>query len=412
MRDRAPRYFPTIRTLIVLMTLVGIASVLNAQGDPPRRMQRVPPPLSSSVERSYRGLVILAEFPDVPNRFERDVVVQRFNRGLNGYVQEMSYQKAGIQADVTETWVRLPDPVGSYRISSRNLEVDRSRVRKLIDDALAAVEKQTDVTSYDFTVVLLGATLADYGMIGLCGWPGMLGWTADASLKTPGGQAVRGGVAIFCFQAHLGTFFHDVAHILGGVKNGKRGVPCLYDHDLQAKPGPQREVFEAALVNLGFWDPLSCHYIERQVPPPGICSWTRLRLGWLDAAKVRMVRPGDNAEVLLGPLEDGRSETLAVRVPLSENTYYLVENRQPIGFDRHLPGSGVLILYADDTVAECRHGKSPVKLVDADPRTPMLKGAAFDLGKRDTFEDPEHNLKIRLAGKEGRSYRLVISPLK
>ncbi|MBP7864588.1 MAG: hypothetical protein KA419_01455 [Acidobacteria bacterium] len=400
------------RVLGFLLAVLAAAAAPVAQDDRPRRANRVPPPLSSSVDRVYRGLVILAEFPDVPNRFERDVVVQRFNRGLNGYVQEMSYQKAGIQADVTETWVRLPEPVASYRISSRNLEVDRSRVRKLIDDALAAVEKRTDFKPYDFTVVLLGATLADYGMIGLCGWPGMLGWTADASLKTPGGQEVRGGVAIFCFQAHLGTFFHDVAHILGGVKNGKRGVPCLYDHDLQAKPGPQREVFEAALVNLGFWDPLSCHYIERQTPPPGICSWTRLRLGWLDPAKVRQVRPGETAEVLLGPLEDGSSETLAVRIPLSATTSYLVENRQPIGFDRHLPGSGVLVLYADDTVAECRHGKAPVRLVDADPKTPQLKGAAFDLGKRDTFEDPEHALKIRLAGKEGRSYRLLISPLK
>ena len=57
--------------------------------------------------------------------------------------------------------------------------------------------------------------------------------------------------------------------------------------------------------------------------------------------------------------------------------------------DKNLPGSGVLILYADDTVAECLHGEAPVKIVDADPSVPYLEGAAFDIGEgnRDTFTD-------------------------
>ena len=81
------------------------------------------------------------------------------------------------------------------------------------------------------------------------------------------------------------------------------------------------------------------------------------------------------------------SEILAVKIPLSETTYYLIENRQPIGFDRHLPGSGILIMYADDKVAECRYGKSPVKLMDAAPKIPHLEGAAFDMGKKESFID-------------------------
>lgn len=51
-------------------------------------------------------------------------------------------------------------------------------------------------------------------MVGLCGYPGMLGWSADTAqkvLKTKKGQVVNGGVAIFTNQAHLGTLFHDTA---------------------------------------------------------------------------------------------------------------------------------------------------------------------------------------------------------
>jgi hypothetical protein len=251
--------------------------------------------------------------------------------------------------------------------------------------------------------------LQDYGMIGLCGYPGMLGWTAEGALRTRGGQVVRGGVAIFCYHAHLGTLFHDVAHILGGVKGGQRMVPCLYDHDLQAKPGPLRETVEDAMINMGFWDPMSCHFYKRLSPPPGISSWTKLRLNWIDAAKIKVVKPGKRAEVLLGPLEDSASPTLAVKIPISEGRYYLIENRQPIGFDRVLPGSGVLIMSADDHIAECRHGQAPVKLVNANPSIPHLEGAAFDLGKRGSFQDQRNRVRVQLKEKAGQSYRLLFN---
>ncbi len=246
-------------------------------------------------------------------------------------------------------------------------------------------------------------------MVGLCGYPGMLGWSTEETLETKSGQIVRGGIAIFCYEAHIGTLFHDIAHILGGIKVGKRMVPCLYDHDLQAKPGPLREVVNEAAINMGFWDPMSCHFYKRDMPPPGISSWTKMRLGWIDQSKIRVVEQGEATEILLGPLEDGTSETLVIKIPLSQNTYYLVENRQPIGFDSYLPGSGILIMYADDKVAECRRGKSPVKLINADPAIPHLEGAAFTIDKKGFFIDEENGLKIQLVEKSGKSYKIRIS---
>jgi hypothetical protein len=101
---------------------------------------------------------------------------------------------------------------------------------------------------------------------------------------------------------------------------------------------------------------------------------------------------------------------MVVKIPLSETSYYLIENRQPIGFDKVLPGSGVLIMYADDTIAECRRGKAPVKLVNADPSVPHLKGAAFDVGKKDGFQDEHNKIKIRIKEKIGSAYKILISP--
>jgi len=365
----------------------------------------------NSLEREtvQKGIIILVEFPDVKHDVDRGFVQNRFSKHLGSYVKEMSYNKVSLGVDVTKRWYTMPKSISQYRISSRNLEVDKSRVRGLIDDALDAADKEVDFSKYTFATVFLGATVADYGMIGLCGYPGMLGWGAADILKTKSGQLVKGGVAIFCYQAHLGTLFHDTAHILGGVQGGKRMVPCLYDHDLQAKPGPMRETFVDSIVNMGFWDPMSCHFYKRKIPPTGISSWTKMRLNWIDPSKIKVIKPGQEAEVIIGPLEDGSSETLTVKIPLSETAYYLIENRQRIGFDRNLPGSGVLIMYADDSVPECRHGKAPVKLMNADPSVPHLEGAAFDIGGKDSFQDSRNGIRIRIKEKIAGSYKILIS---
>lgn len=357
-----------------------------------------------------KAVVILVEFPDVKNDVEASFARRRILEQLDVYVREMSCNKAGIGGDVTPRWYTLPHPISRYRISPRNLEVDKTRVRNLIQDSIDAADADVDFSRYSLTVLFMRAKREEYGMIGLCGHPGMLGWGSDTALKTKGGQAVPGGVAIFSYQAHLGTLFHDVAHIIGGVKDGRRAVPCLYDHDAQAKPGPVRKVFVEAATNMGFWDPMSCHYYKWEAGPPGISAWTRLRLGWMDPARVRTVKPGETVELVLGPLGEQKSEIRVIKVPLSEHTCYLIENRQPRGFDRNLPSGGVLIMHADDRIGECRQGRSPVRLMNADPGVPLLEGAAFDVGKKDAYIDETSNLEVRLLEKTGESYKIRIGP--
>lgn len=358
-----------------------------------------------------KGLVILVGFPDIAAPVSKSFVRDRFYK-LDEYVFAMSYGKVGLDVDITE-WHQLPEFIRSYAISPANLKVDKSRIVKLIQDSIDAADGKNDFSRYSFVVLFLGAQFKEYGMVGLCGYPGMLGWSQETVFKTKSGQVVPGGVAIFTYQAHLGTLFHDIAHIWGGVRDGKRMVPCLYDHDIQAKHPTFGTGFAEALIHMGYWDPLSCHFYKWDAPPPGISSWTKLRLGWLGQDKVRTVEPQQANEVVLGPLEDGSAETLAIKIPLTEDTYYLIENRQPLGrFDSNLPGKGVLIMYADDRVAECRHGRSPVKMMNADPSVPYLQGAAYDLSGKDKFLDEKNNIEIRIIGKKDNSYTLRIGKIR
>ena len=366
---------------------------------------------SRNVCEKRKGLVILVEFPDIAPPVNETFVRERFEK-LNLYVREMSYGKVCMEVDITG-WYRLPDSIKRYSISPANLQVDKSRVERLIQHAIDAADGKNDFSRYSFVVVFLGAPFKEYGMVGLCGYPGMLGWKQEIVFRTKKGQIVQGGVAIFTYQAHLGTLFHDIAHVWGGVSGGRRVLPCLYDHDLQAKHPTGDTGFAEALINMGYWDPLSCHFYKRNIPPPGISSWTKLRLGWIMQEKVRVADPKQASEILLGPLEDGSSETLAIKIPLSESKYYLIENRQPIGsFDPHLPGKGILIMYADDRIDECRYRNAPVRLMNADPAVPYLQGAAFDLPGKEVFIDKENSIEIRIIEKIGNSYRIRVSKIK
>lgn len=119
--------------------------------------------------------------------------------------------------------------------------------------------------------------------------------------------------------------------------------------------------------------------------------------------------PRATKTVPLGPLHDPGSRISVIRLPLTPSTYYLLENRQPAGPDWNLPSHGVLISYCDDGVAECRRGEAPVKLANADPSVPELKGAPFTLAGRHDYEDARRHVSIDLLAQKGRDIEIRIA---
>ena len=297
-----------------------------------------------------------------------------------------------------------------YRISQRNLTVDKEKVTKLIEDAINLADEDEDFSRYSMIFISLGAKRKEYGMMGLCGYPGMLGWQSQLPMETKRkGQKIPGGVAIYCENAHVGVVFHDMAHIIAGVQGRRRVLPCLYDHDLQAQTGPFRGHYQFYLINVVFFDPMSCHFYKFSQGPPGVCTWTKLRLSWIEPWKDNPGIQRSEQNSATGAFGQGEISSFAVKLPIDATTYYLIENRQPIGPDRNLPSHGVLIYYCDDSIAECRHGKSPIKLVDADPSVPELKGAPFTLAGKNMYKDEKRDISIRLVAQRGDNYEIYVS---
>ncbi len=162
---------------------------------------------------------------------------------------------------------------------------------------------------------------------------------------------------------------------------------------------------------------MSQHFIERTKPPQGISSFTKIRLGWISPDQVLRVNPGNTQWTFLSPLSK-KGETLAVKIPLKQRRsggwshYYLVENRQPIGYDRLLPDRGLLILKVNLDSIE---GSGTVKAMDANPDSPYFSHATFKLGgnDRNAFIDKKNNVAIiPLWFEKGNRGVLVTTPEK
>ncbi len=356
-------------------------------------------------ERKY--VVILADFPDVQRQYSEDVIADRLVNFVGTYYYEASYHKLNFQGAITKRYV-LPHPVAYYKIKPANLQVDPQKVLALVNDAVNAADADVEFSDDLYVIIALGATTTEYGMVGYSAVPGMLGFATNVPITTKSGETVS-RVVVFCENAHLGTYIHDTLHMIGGVEAGRRMTPCLYDQDIQAEIAGSGD-WSSPLINMGYWDPLSSHMpYKKELAPTGLSSWTKLRLGWINPEKIALIQPGETTTITLDPLVNDDAATLVIKIPLSDYKYYLIENRQPIESDANLPSSGVLILYADDTILECRNGQSPVKIMDADPSVPYLNDAAFEIGKNDRFIDTANNIAIVLLRKEGSSYVIQIT---
>ncbi len=152
---------------------------------------------------------------------------------------------------------------------------------------------------------------------------------------------------------------------------------------------------------------MSSHFVKRRQPPPGLSSFTRIRLGWISPDQVVLVNPGETRRALLSPLARN-GKTLVIKIPLKTGEYYLVENRQPIGFDRVLPDSGILILKVNPDAVE---GSGTVRVMDADPDSPNFSHATYraDRKERNIFVDRESNLAILPLRSEGDDQGVLVT---
>ncbi|NIN13404.1 MAG: M6 family metalloprotease domain-containing protein [Gemmatimonadales bacterium] len=161
-----------------------------------------------------------------------------------------------------------------------------------------------------------------------------------------------------------GTIAHELGHVLG--------LPDLYDAADGILPERRRWVIGCwSLMAAGSWGCGTANRTEWR-RPTHLGPWEKIRLGWL--ADEQVVDDVQGREFILEPIiTSGR----ALRIPLSETEYFLVEYRKQMGFDLDLPSSGVLIYHIDDErpIRPCRECEKiyQVALVEADGNDGLVR---------------------------------------
>ncbi len=127
----------------------------------------------------------------------------------------------------------------------------------------------------------------------------------------------------------IGTFCHEFSHVLG--------LPDFYETNNPAK----------GIHTLSTWDIMDrgCYNNDGNTPP-AYSSYERFYMGWLTprvlgrAEKLSIGKLNADTTALL--MCEGDSHNLIGYNP-NPTTFYMVENREKTGWDKYLPGKGLLI---------------------------------------------------------------------
>ncbi|MGZ3605205.1 MAG: hypothetical protein ACXU9P_09655 [Thermodesulfobacteriota bacterium] len=151
---------------------------------------------------------------------------------------------------------------------------------------------------------------------------------------------------------------------------------------------------------------MSQHFVQKGKPPQGISSFTKIRLGWIKKQQVQFVTPGETSFAWLSPLSKG-GDLLVVKIVIDEYSHYLIENRQPIGFDRILPDSGILILEVHPNAED---GTGGVKVKSA-ISSPGFDQATYKLevSNRNVLVDKRSNISIIPLWKEKENLGVLVT---
>jgi len=161
----------------------------------------------------------------------------------------------------------------------------------------------------------------------------------------------------------VGTICHEFSHVLGLDDN--------YDTDYQTN---------GEAITSGEWDIMSSgNYNNDGKTPPLWSSFQRSSQGFLDLIELNPATLNVIGNKTLPPLY---STNIAYKLTYSSTEFFLLENRQQKGWDRFLPGHGMLITHIDESVTgwnsscvNCDPSWLGIDLVEANASTPLIRAS-------------------------------------
>ena len=126
----------------------------------------------------------------------------------------------------------------------------------------------------------------------------------------------------------MGVYAHEFGHVLG--------LPDLYDRD--ASDGDSEGIGEWCLMASGSW---MGWYGDT---PSHMSSWCKIQMGWMEATVLNNSTTAVEIPQLV-------TSPFALKVWEDDyhwSRYFLIENRQAVGFDSELHGPGLIVYHVDE----------------------------------------------------------------
>ncbi len=285
------------------------------------------------------GLIFLVEFQDV--RFTTPNVKDYYTRQLNeegfsdddGTGSARDYfllQSSGIFQPTFDVYgpILLPNNMEYYG-KNDFLGYDKNP-EKMVTHAAEILADEIDFSQYDYdndgivdNIFVIYAGLGENGEGGASSvWPHAYWIFEEISYN---GKLLYGYACTNEISGGrpdgVGTFCHEFSHVLG--------LSDLYSTTASLSCTPKS------------WDILdSGCYNNDSRTPPNYSAFERNALGWIKPTIV-----SEPTDAILNPLS---SHNEAYIIPTSKNTeFWILENRQKEGWDKYLPGHGMLIWHID-----------------------------------------------------------------
>ncbi len=209
--------------------------------------------------------------------------------------------------------------------------------QRFVENLLAAVDPYVDFSHYaengvvsDLIVIHAGQGAETNGSCVSCIWSHR--WVLHQPLLLDGVEVydytIQPEYIYSAGDSTIGVFAHEYGHLLG--------LPDLYDTDYSSYG-----LGEWSLMANGCWNGYPGG--SRPAHPD---AWTKIELGWVDPQLI------STPQTVAFPAVETSPTVVKLWSGLHSNEYFLVENRQMMGFDNYLPGDGLLIYHVDEYASQ------------------------------------------------------------
>ncbi|MCH9024339.1 MAG: M6 family metalloprotease domain-containing protein [candidate division Zixibacteria bacterium] len=303
--------------------------------------------LSPGAITTFRVLAILVQFTDsgqassVSATFFDSLVFGSTANTVRDYFDEISYS----QFDLVT--VNIPSSIGwqtapqtyAYYVNGQNgigLTYPQNS-QGLVEDLVDAVDPVVDFSLYDndldgyvdVVLVIHSGTGAEFTGSNDDIWSHK--WSITPRAKDGvwiSSYTIQPEFWISPGDMTIGVYAHELSHVLG--------LPDLYDTDYSSNG-----IGNWALMSLGSWNGPS----PGGGSPAHPCAWSRIQMGFATATNVTS---NTNGVAINDVNQNGTIYRLWTSGNIG-NEYFLVENRQKIGYDSYLPQSGLMVWHIDDS---------------------------------------------------------------